>query len=288
VAAPVAAVETAVVEPPPPIVPEFEPAPLGSRIRLPAALGAALGAVFGVVSAGFGAVFFVDNAATVERGDDFQAAVQVEVLPFVIGMALLSAVFGAFLAVVGRRGPSVFRRDLAVVGGSGIWLGAIVGLVLGAIAGGALAGMLGLETLEEGIVAVPVAPALWWLLIGGAVLGADTAVLAHVTAVPAGLPADELANSREVRNRLVSSLTVPLIALLVLVAVIAVFASLFLLFHEAAAALAIVIAAGILLFAFLGGYRPSIRLRYTEVIAALAGVATVVLAIVMVVVVRGE
>ncbi|MDH5372075.1 MAG: hypothetical protein OEX97_03935, partial [Acidimicrobiia bacterium] len=135
---------------------------------------------------------------------------------------------------------------------------------------------------------VPVASAAWWLVIGGAVLGAITSLLSHITAVPAGLSNAEYADSGEVRTRLGQSLMMPLATILVLIVVIAVIATLFLVFHEAAAMLAIVISAGILLFAFLGGYRPSIKLRYTEVVAALAGVATVVLAIVMVVVVRGH
>ncbi len=283
---PVVAVATAVLEPEAPVLPGFEAAPLTKRIGLPAAFGAALGIGFGLVTAAFSAVFFVDNAASVERADGFGAAVEVEVLPVVIGMAALSAIFGGFLAVVGRRAPAFFRADLAVVGGAGIWLGAVIGSVLGAIGGGLLVGVLGIETINEGIVAVPVFPALWWLVIGGAFLGAETAVLSHVTAVPVGLTAGDRADSSEVRTRLSQSLMVPLVSLLTLVAVIAVIATLFVMFHEAAAMLAIVISAGILLFAFLGGYRPSIKLRYTEVIAALAGIATVVIAIVMVVVVR--
>ena len=283
-----AAVATAVLDAPEPQIPAIEPTPLRSRIALPAALGAAVGAIFGLVTAGVAAVFFVNDAAVVERGEDFSAAVQTEVLPIVIGVGLLGAIFGGFIGVLGRRGPAFFRPEMAVVGGSGIWFGALAGAVLGAIGGGVLAGALGVETIEEGIVAIPVASALWWLLIGGALLGADTAVLSHVSAVPAGLSEGEYADSGDVRTRLNNSLLVPIVALLVLVVVIAVIAALFLLFHEAAATLAIVISAGILLFAFLGGYRPSIRLRYTEVIAALAGIATVVIAIVMVVAVRGH
>jgi hypothetical protein len=268
--------------------PAFEPAPLGNRFKLPAALGAGAGVLFGLITAGFGAIFLVDNAAAVEQGPGFQAVVQVEILPVVIANALLAAVFGGFLGILGRRGPAFFRPELAVVGGPGIWLGALIGLALGAIGGGVLAGVLGMETVDEGIVAIPVASALWWLVIGGALLGADTAVLAHVTAVPAGLSLGESADLGEVRTRLTQSMLLPLVSVLVLVGVIALIASLFLLFHEAASALAIAISAGILLFAFLGGYRPSIKLRYTEVVAALAGIATVVVAIVMVVVVRGE
>ncbi|MFW2338612.1 MAG: hypothetical protein ACN4GK_01040 [Acidimicrobiia bacterium] len=287
VAQPVA-VATAVLEAPEPELPGIEPTPLRRRIALPAALGASAGAIFGLVTAGIGAVFLVDDAAVVERGEDFSAAVQTEILPIVIGVGLLGAVFGAFIGVLGRGGPAFFRPEMAVVGGSGIWFGAIVGLVLGAIGGGVLAGALGMETIDEAIVAIPVASALWWLLIGGALLGAETAVLSHVSAVPAGLSAGEYADSGDVRARLNNSVLVPIVALLVLVAVIAVIAALFLVFHEAASTLAIVISAGILLFAFLGGYRPSIKLRYTEVIAALAGIATVVIAIVMVVAVRGH
>ncbi len=242
--------------------------------------------MFAFVTAAVAAVFFVDNAGTVEVDGGFRAAVEVEVLPVVIGMGILGAVFGGFLGVVGRRGPSLLRGDLAVVGGSGIVVGGIAGAVFGAASGGALVAMLGQETLEEGILAVPVAPALWLLLIGGAAIAAVNAVVSHVTAVPAGLPAGDLADTGEVRTRLRQSILLPLTALLVLALTIGAFAALFLVFHEAAPALAIVISAGILLFAFLGGYRPNIRLRYTEIMAALAGIATVVLAIVMVMLVR--
>lgn len=285
---PVVTAATAVLEPQAPVEPGVEPAPLSKRVGLPAALGAALGVGFGLVTAAFSAVFLVDNASSVERADGFGAAVELQVLPVVIGMAALWAVFGGFLAVVGRRAPAFFRADLAVLGGAGVWIGAVIGAVLGASGGGLLVGVLGIETINEGIVAVSVSSALWWLVIGGAILGAGTAVLAHVTAVPAGLTAGDRADSSEVRTRLSNSLMVPLVSLLTLVAVIAVIATLFVMFHEAASMLAIVISAGILLFAFLGGYRPSIKLRYTEVIAALAGIATVVIAIVMVFLVRGH
>ena len=285
---PITAVATAVLEPEAAAAFDVDPAPLASRLPIPMALGAAIGAVFGLFTAGMGAVFFIDNVATVEHGDGFRAVVEVEVVPVIVGVALLSAIFGAFLGVLGRHGPASFRSELSVVGGPGIWFGALIGTLLGAIGGGMLVGVLGIETLEEQIVAVPVASAAWWLVIGGAVLGAITSLLSHITAVPAGLSNAEYADSGEVRTRLGQSLMMPLATILVLIVVIAVIATLFLVFHEAAAMLAIVISAGILLFAFLGGYRPSIKLRYTEVVAALAGVATVVLAIVMVVVVRGH
>lgn len=287
-AEPPPAVAVAVVEPPVEVVPQVEPAPLASRILLPAALGAAAGAFLGIVTAAVAAVFLVDNVTAVEEGTSFRSAVEVEILPVVIGMAVLSAVFGGFLGVLGRRGPAFFRSDMVVIGGAGIVPGVLIGLIMGAVGGGVLTGALGMETINEGLVAVPVGSALWLLILGGAVLGAETAFLCHVTAVPAGLTAADHADSGEVRTRLTQSLAVPLVSLLVLVVTIAVIATLFLVFHEAASALAIVISAGILLFAFLGGYRPSIKLRYTEVVAALAGIATVVVAIVMVVVVRGH
>ena len=282
------AVAVATIEPPIETLPQVEPAPLASRILLPAALGAAAGAFLGIVTAAVAAVFFVDDVTAVEDATVFRAAIEVEILPFVIGMAVLSAVFGAFLGVLGRKGPGFFQSEMAVLGGPGIVPGALIGLIMGAVGGGVLTGVLGMETINEGLVAVPIGSALWWLVLGGAVLGADTALLCHVTAVPAGLTAADHADSGEVRTRLSQSVAVPLVSLLLLVVVIAIIATLFLLFHEAAASLAIVISAGILLFAFLGGYQPSIKLRYTEVVAALAGIATVVVAIVMVAVVRGH
>ena len=283
-----AAVAVATIEPPVEILPQVEPAPLSSRILLPAALGAVAGAFLGIVTAAVAAVFFVDNVTAVEDETVFRAAIEVEILPSVIGMAVLSAVFGAFLGVLGRKGPGFFQSEMTVLGGPGIVPGALIGLIMGAVGGGVLTGVLGMETINEGLVAVPIGSALWWLVLGGAVLGADTALLCHVTAVPAGLTAADHADSGEVRTRLSQSVAVPLVSLLVLVVVIAIIATLFLVFHEAAATLAIVISAGILLFAFLGGYQPSIKLRYTEVVAALAGIATVVVAIVMVAVVRGH
>jgi hypothetical protein len=282
------AVAVATIEPPIETIPQVEPAPLARRILLPAALGAAAGAFLGIMTAAVAAVFFVDNVTTVEDETVFRAAIEVEILPIVIGMGLLSTVFGAFLGVLGRKGPGFFQSKMTVLGGPGIVPGALIGLIMGAVGGGVLTGVLGMETINEGLVAVPIGSALWWLVLGGAVLGADTALLCHVTAVPAGLTAADHADSGEVRTRLSQSVAVPLVSLLVLVVVIAIIATLFLVFHEAAATLAIVISAGILLFAFLGGYQPSIKLRYTEVVAALAGIATVVVAIVMVVVVRGH
>lgn len=282
------AVAVATIEPPMETPPPVEPAPLAGRILLPAALGAFAGAFLGIVTSAVAAVFFIDNVTAVEGETLFRAAIEVEILPFVIGMAVLSAVFGASLGVLGRKGPGFLQSDMKVLGGPGIVPGALIGLIMGAVGGGVLIGVLGMETITEGLVAVPIGSAIWWLVLGGAVLGAETALLCHVTAVPAGLTAADHADSGEVRTRLSQSVAVPLVSLLVLVVVIAIIATLFLVFHEAAATLAIVISAGILLFAFLGGYQPSIKLRYTEVVAALAGIATVVVAIVMVVVVRGH
>ena len=111
VAQPVA-VATAVLDAPELELPGIEPTPLRSRIALPAALGAAAGATFGLVTAGVGAVFLVDDAAVVERGEDFSAAVQTEILPIVIGVGLLGAVFGAF-----NDGGIVDEKHCADAGG---------------------------------------------------------------------------------------------------------------------------------------------------------------------------
>lgn len=258
----------------------FESVPLGDRVRLAAAFGAALGLLLGVVLALAASPLLLDRA-TVVGEEPYRAGVEVTLTWLIIATAIASAVFGSLIATVSRLVPGWFHPEMTLRGSAGAtaWLGALVGAVLGAIAAPLTSGLVG-DTIEAGVV-LSVRGTFLALLIGGALLGAVVASVVQLLGEPVALPADVEEESTVVRHRLAGSVLIPLAGLGAIALLVLPFALLLLEYHSAAPALAIVAAAGILTFAFLAAYKPGLKITRGEFILAAAGIGIVLLFIVL-------
>lgn len=259
---------------------ELEPAPLGRRVRLAALAGGVMGLLFGVVLS-LGASPLLLDRATVLGEEPFVAGVEVTVTWMLVVTAIVSAGFGALIAVVTRALPGWFHREMSLRGRpqSAAWVGALVGAVVGAIAAPLTAGLVG-ETVETGVV-LSVPGAVVAVLIGGALLGALVASAVQLVGEPSALPSAVEEESTAVRRRLAGGILIPLAALAAIALLVLPFALLLLEFHSAAPVLAIVASAGILTFAFLAAYKPGMRITTGEFILAAIGIGLVLLFIVL-------
>ena len=271
-AAPVQVLEAAV---------DLEPAPLGDRVRLAAAAGAAMGLALGVVLALGSSPFLLNRATVMGTEEPFAAGVEVTLTSLIIGTAIASALFGALIAVASRLIPGWFHPEMTLRGsvGATAWLGALMGAVLGAIAAPLTTGLAG-ETIEAGFV-LSVRGTFLALLIGGAMLGAVVAAVIQLLGEPVVLSAEVEEEATVVRHRLAGSVLIPLAGLGAIALLVLPFALLLLEYHSAAPALAVVASAGILLFAFLAAYKPGLKVNRGEFILAAAGIGIVMLFIVL-------
>jgi MFS family permease len=274
--APVAVVVEAEPEPSVPL----EPVPLSRRISGATRVGAWTGAVLGLTGFLVATTWWAQNATVIGEGP-FTPVIQTTSRTVIIGAALVSILFGAITAGLSRASaswanPGMQLRNSASSTG---WLGAVIGLVLGIGAAALLTGGFGTPVEgAEGIVQLPVLPTLAVMLLGGAVLGAMTAAITQAVAVPVTVEAGEVA---DVRSRLGGALTIPAIALVLLVVLVLPFAwGLIQSAHitkEAAALVAIITAIGILGFASLAGTRPNVKISFGEAMIALVGIVTVLI-----------
>jgi len=258
----------------------MEPAPLGARVRLAAATGGAIGLVLGVVLALAASPLLLDRATVIGEGP-YRAGVEVTLTWLIIVTAIASAVFGSLIAVASRLVPGWFHPEMSLRGSTRTTagLGALVGVVLGAIAAALMSGLVG-ETIETGVV-LAVRGAFVVVLVGGAVLGAVVAGVVQLLGEPVALPAEVEAESTVVRRRLAGSILIPLAGLGAIALLVLPFALLLLEFPTAAPALAIAASAGILVFAFLAAYQPGLKITRGEFILAATGIGIVLLFIVL-------
>ena len=164
------------------------------------------------------------------------------------------------------------------------WIGAIIGLVLGLVAG-AILSSLGtvIEGDETTLIQLPVIASVAVLLIGGAVLGAVTAVAPQVFGTPVAVDATEQAEAEQVKDRLGGAIGIPLAGLLILLLLVIPFGYILLesnhLTSGGAAIVAIIVSAGILGFAALAGSRPEMKISFGDLMVAVAGIGTVLVVI---------
>lgn len=257
-----------------------EPAPLRDRVGLAAGAGAVTGLLLGVVLALASSPLLLDRA-TVIGEEPFRAGVEVTLTWMIIVTALASAAFGALIAIVSRLVPGWFHPEMTLRGsvGGAAFSGALVGAILGAIAAPLTGGLAG-ETIETGIV-LSVRGTFLAVLIGGAILGAAVAAVIQLLGEPVILSAETEEETAVVRRRLAGSILIPLAGLGAIALLVLPFALLLLEYPSAAPALAIVAAAGILMFAFLAAYQPGLKITRGEFILAAAGIGVVLLFIVL-------
>jgi hypothetical protein len=224
--------------------------------------------------------------ATVSGEDSFTPVIQADSTSVIIGVALVSILFGAVTAGLARASNAWANpgMGLSTSPRSTAWLGALIGFLLGIIAGALLTGAFGTEIEgSEGLVQLPVLPTLAVMLLGGAVLGAVTAAITQAVAVPIAVEEEDRDEVGEVRGRLGGALAIPMVALGLLLLLVLPFAWALIesnhLTGGGAAVVGILTAGGILGFAALAGSKPQMKIGLGEVMVAVIGIGVVLLLI---------
>lgn len=271
--------------------PDLEPVPLRTRVRTAVRVGSWSGAALGLIGFLMASSAWAPNAAVLE---DSGPIVQVESRGVLIGVALVSIVFGAVVASLSRaaagwRNPAM---QLASRKSTTAWIGAATGLVLGLVAGAGLTGGFGTPIEgSEGVIQLPVMATLTVSLIGGAILGALTAAIPQLLGTPIAL-SEEPDEVEAVKDRLGGAMSIPMAAALILVVLVIPFGYMLIqsnhLGANGAAIVAILTAGGILGFASLAGSRPQMRISFGELMVAVAGIGVVLVVIIAVLFYSGQ
>lgn len=261
----------ALAEPPPPT--EITPVPLGTRVAAGWRIGAALGAVAGLIAAVTGIARATDSFILLETGPG------AAVLPAraMITFAVVFAFAGLVIAKVASSLPGRLRHDHAVeqrpviIGATGLLLGGAFGAVTGAIVTGGHEEILG----SEPAVGVPVVGSALLVILLGVIMGVVVGVIAQIITLPAGLEDDS--HSLEVRKRLSTAYGVTVLIVAAAVTVIITLGRIFLMAPGLAPVVAIIVAGAILTFAFMSTSRPQMKVGRTEFLVVLGGVAIVLI-----------
>lgn len=265
---------------------EVEPLPLGARIGLAGKVGAWTGALLGLLGFVFGSTWLLGAASVAGEEGAYGPAVEVTTSRLLLGVALISVLFGLIVATFSRGAAGWLRPGARLEGRwvTTVAVGAVLGLVLGLGAGGVMVSAFA-EPIEgaEGMALMQIIPALFVVLLGGALLGWLTAVLVQVVGVPVGVDEAAAAEISEIRSRLAGAFRIPLTAVAILAVIVLPLGLVFIRSNELAAGgatiLAIFASAAILGVASISASRPTMRVGLGEVLVAAAGVATVVLII---------
>lgn len=286
VAAAVAVIQEPVVEMAPVYEPEpeepLEPAPLSQRVMTALRIGAWTGAALGVVGFLTATAFWAPNTLVVA---DTGPVVEVSPSGVTLGVALVSVIFGAIVAGMSRAATARSNpaMQLSSSKSSTAWLGALVGIILGLVAGALLSSF---GTIVEGsdpqVTQLPVLATLGVMVIGGAILGAATASIPQLLGVPVAVEDPEEVAVH--KGRLGGALGIPMVGLLLLVLLVLPFAWTLIESNEllpgaGGAVVAIIAAGGILGFAALSGTKPEMRISFGDVMVALVGIGVVLIII---------
>lgn len=291
-----AAAAVAVLEapqPPPQREPEpqperaLEPVALSTRIKTAVRVGAWTGAALGVVGFLVSTAFWAPNATVLP---DSGPVVQISPNSVILGVALVSVLFGAIVAGLSRAATAWTSPAMQLANSKAgtAWLGAAVGLILGVVAG-AMLNAFGtpVEGADPAQLQLPVLPTLLVMVLGGAVLGALTALIPQLLGVPVAVDESDAEEVAAVKGRLGNALGIPLAGLLLLVLLVLPFAYTLIESNHLApgaggAIVAIVAASGILGFAALAGSRPEMRISFGDLMVAVIGIGVVLIIIISV------
>lgn len=267
--------------------PDLEPVPLGTRVSTAVRIGAWTGAALGIIGFLVASAFWAPDAATLENTGP---VVQTSPTGLIIGTALVSIVFAAVVAGMSRSATGWTNPAMQLSGSKAgtVWLGAAIGLVLGVVAGAVLQGFgTAIEGSDPPLVQLPVLATLFVMVIGGAILGALTAMVPQLLGVPVAVDETETEEVETVRSRLGNALSIPLAGVLILVLLVIPFGFTLIESNHLApgiggAIVAMVTAAGILGFAALAGSRPEMRISLGDLMVALIGIGVVLIIIISV------
>lgn len=266
----------------------LEPIPVGQRVRTAVTIGAWSGAGLGVIGFLIATAFWVSNVTVVGEGP-YSPAIITGTTGVMIGSALVSILFGAIVAAMSRsaiaRGSPAMQ--LSTPQSATAWLGAIIGLILGVIAGALLTSGFGTAVEgQDGMTQLPMLPTLAIMVLGGAILGGLTAAITQAVGVPVAVEEHDREEIARVRGRLAGAISIPVAGLIILLGLVLPFAWALIRSAELSAAgapaVAVLTAAGILAFASLAGSRPNMRISFGELMVAIIGIGTVIVVILLV------
>lgn len=265
----------------------LEPVDLRTRVKTAVRIGAWTGAALGVVGFLVSTAFWAPNATALP---DSGPVVQINPNSVVIGIALVSVVFGAIVAGLSRAATSWTNPAMQLSGSKAgtAWLGAIVGLVLGVVAGAMLNGFgTAVEDSDPALVQLPVLATLLVMVLGGAVLGALTALVPQVLGVPVAVDEADSDEVAAMKGRLGNAIGIPVAGVLLLLLLVLPFAYALIESNHLApgaggAIVAVVAASGILGFAALAGSRPQMKISFGDVMVAVIGIGVVLVIVISV------
>jgi len=265
----------------------LEPVPLASRVKTAVRIGAWTGAALGVVGFLVASAFWAPSTTAIEGAGP---VVQINPTSIVIVISLVSVAFGAIVAGMSRAATAWTNPAMQLSGSKAAtaWLGAIIGLVLGIIAAAMLNGFgSAVEGSDPPLVQLPVLATLFVMVIGGAILGAATALVPQLLGVPVAVEDTDTEEVRTVKTRLSNAVSIPVAGLLILALLVLPFAFTLIESNHLApgvggALVAIIAAAGILGFAALAGSRPEMRISLGDVMVAVVGIGVVLVIIISV------
>ena len=282
-------------EAPEPVLPEvetepeepLEPAPLGLRLKTAVRIGAWTGAALGVVGFLAASAFWAPNTTTLP---DSGPVVQVGPTGLLIGVVLVSVVFGAVVAGVSRTATGWSDRAMQLSGSKAttVWVGAAIGVVLGVVAGAMLSGLgTPVEGSDPPLVQLPVLSTLFVMVIGGAILGAATALVPQLLGVPVAIDEEDSEEVETVKTRLGNAIGIPLAGVLLLVFLVIPFGFTLIESNHLApgvggAVVAVIAAGGILGFSALAGSRPEMKISFGDLMVAVVGIGVVLIIIISV------
>lgn len=252
----------------------IDPPPVAARLRKGFRYGAVLGSLggFGIgilaLAMAYGVMGVTDGVAT--------AAINPAIGVFAVAFGM--SLTGMLISRVGTGVPAVldrnFRTEDHPLVTSMVGLGA--GGVLGAAVGTVLVGRGVADLIEEAVVHIPVGSSFALLVLLCSVMGGVVGMTAQAASVPAGLEGQEYEAALTVKKRLATGFIFPVLVLIAIGVFVVSIGSILLTFSAMAPAIAAVVAASILTFAFLSGGRPKIRVGLTEVVVVLVAVGVLV------------
>jgi hypothetical protein len=292
-AAPVTVVDETPTAPAEPVIeyepePEevLEPVPLGTRVKTAVRIGAWTGAALGVIGFLVSTAFWAPNSTALP--DSGGPVVQVSPTSLIIGIALVSIVFGAVVAGMSRAAAAWTNQAMQLSSSKSgtVWIGAALGLVLGIVGGAILSGFgTPVEGSDPVLVQLPVLATLFVMIIGGAILGAVTAMVPQLLGVPVAVDDFDADEVETVKGRLRNAISIPVAGLLILVLLVLPFAFTLIESDHFAPGIgggivAIIAASGVLGFASLAGTRPEMRISFGDLMVAVIGIGVVLLIII--------